>query len=221
MRKLFFVVVVLLSCCTFLSVAKRRVIKVPENLKKEFNSNGEWCFFCAPKLARNRLRYFTKNSYKIFHEGDLLEKVLYKKKYYARDLSKNIYKPHWEMKKDLSKHLIPAKQYIDSLNDKIKLLEKTVQESKQKLSTAQNTLKADQKRYDHYLCYKKYKAGRGKFSSVIKSKLRYYKKLVKKEEKGLKKLAGHLKSSKNKLRDTKKFKVKTEALYKQYVIAKK
>jgi hypothetical protein len=221
MKKLFFVVVILLSCCTFLSAAKKTVIKVPEDLKKEFNSNGEWCFFYAPKSARNRLKYFTKNYYKIFHEGDLLEKVLYKNKYYARDLSKNIYKPHWEMKKDFSPHFIPAKQYIDSLNGKIKLLEKAIQESKQKLSNAQATLKADQKRYNHYLCYKKYKTGRGKFSSVIKSKLRYYKKLVKNEENDIKTFARNLKNSENRLRDTKKFKVKTEALYKQYVIAKK
>jgi len=49
----------------------------------------------------------------------LLERVLYKEKYYARDLDKKIYEPHWEVKKDFSAHLIPSKQYIEYLANNI------------------------------------------------------------------------------------------------------
>ena len=177
MRKLFFVVLVLLSCCIFLSAARKKGTKVPEGLKKAFESSGEWCFFHFPKNSVNRLTYINKNRYKICKEGDLFKKILYKNKYYARDSEKNIYKPYWRMKKDFGPHLVPAPQYIKSLNNKEKLLAKTIQESKEKLSKEQAAFETDQRRYNHYLSYKKYKVGHGNYSSMIKSKLNIIKNL--------------------------------------------
>ena len=220
MKKIFFVVLVLLSCCTFLS-AKKTKIKVPEGLKTEFDSKGEWCFFTIPKSGANRLAYFDKNKYKLFKEGDLLKKVSYEDKYYARDLSKKIYKPYWGMEKDFSTHLVSAKQYINSLDNKIKSSKATIKDLKQKIADGEVKLDYNKERYNHYKSYKKYRSYSNNYRSVIKSKLKYYKKTLKQQKSVMKKLTGNLRRSKTKLQDTLKFKTKTETLYKKYVIAKK
>lgn len=206
----------------------------PKNLKEAFKYNGEWCFFNAPKSKLNRLNYIKKRGYKVFKEGNLLEKILYKNKYYARDLSKNIYQPIWGMKKDFSPHLIPAKQYIESLDNKIKLLEIDIPKLKQKLSQSQNSVKYELRRYLAFAERHNIKTtittkngttitreSSGKFSSKIKSQLRDYKKSIKKQESNIKNMTRKVKRFEYKLRDLLKFKFKIEALYKQHAINQK
>jgi hypothetical protein len=215
------IVLSLVSCCAFLSFAGK--IKAPPKaeLEKAFKANGEWCFFTIPKSSSNRMTYFNKNRYKICKEGDLFKKVIYKNKYYARDLKNNIYKPHWQMKKDFSTQLIPAEKYTKFLDNKIKSSEKTIKDLKQKVSEGQIKLDYNEERYNHYKSYRKYKVGYRNYSSVIKSKLKYYKKTLKQQQDIMKKLTRNLNNSEKKLKTQQTSKTKAETLYKKYAGAKK
>jgi len=214
------IVLILLSCFTFLSFAGKTPSK--EELQKAFKAKGKWCFFTtAQKSIRNRLTYFNKNTYKICKEGDLFKKVLYKDKYYASDLNNNIYKPHWQMKQDFGEHLVPAKKYIVSLNNKIKSSKKAVGGLGQKSSKKQKELDYSKKRYDFFSEYKKYKTGYGRYGSKIKAKVKYFKKAIKEQEDSMEELTKQLNDSKNELQKNEEFKVKVYNLYKQHVKTKK
>lgn len=177
----------------------------PQNLEEAFATNGEWGFFHVVKSAINRLQYINNRNYKVFHDGDMLKRVLYQGKYYARDLNKNTYEPYWTMKKDFSPHFIPVKQYIESLDNEIKLLEKTVPELKQKLSKAEDTLKANKEKYIELLSENNNQTttidkngnivtekSSGRYTSEINSQLRHYKKDINDKEKAIKSLMSDL-----------------------------
>ena len=211
----------LFLCCAFLSMAKNgTALKEHKELEAAFEANGQWCFFKALKSKYNRLTYVDKNQYKVCKEGELLQKVKYNNKYYARDLNRNIYKPHWQMKKDFGPHLLPADKYIDSLNNKINLLGETILKSKKKLSSDQKALKYEQKKYNKWLGYKKYKTGHGSFSKKVKAKLKDYKKSIEQKQDDIEKLTSNLKKTENELKEFKKSKTQAEALYKKYAAGK-
>lgn len=210
----------LFPACVFLSAADNAQLKVHKELEAAFEANGQWCFFKELESKYNRLTYVDKNQYKVCKEGDLFQKIMYKKQYYARDLDKNIYKPHWQMKKDFGPHLVPADKYIESLNNKINLLGETVSKTKQKLSSEKNELKSEQNKYDRWLGRKKYKAGYGNFSKEVKTKLKYYKKRVEQKESEIEKLTGNLEKSENSLKELRNSKTQAETLYKKYAAGK-
>jgi hypothetical protein len=221
---------------------------VPKNLKEAFKYNGEWYFFNALNNRRNRLCYLNNKikSYKVFKKGDLLERVLYKGKYYARDLDKNIFRPDWEIKKDFSPHLIPAKQYLDalnnrikSLNDKIEPARKAIKVLEDKISVTLAQLHAEQEYYNAFLRENNLTIKRidkrgyiiknsDKYNKKIREKLRFcFQRLqsryeqMKKQEKELKNSISDLKSSEDELVRLLEFKKKIEPLYKKYVLNQK
>ncbi len=219
---------------------------VPKNLEDAFKYNGEWYFFNALNNRRNRLCHTKKQAYKVFKKGDLLQRVLYKGKYYARDINKDIFLPDWEIKKDFSPHLIPAKQYLDALNNRIKslnvkieLTRKAIKVLEDKISVTLAQLHAEQEYYNAFLRENDLTIKRiDKRGNIIKNSDKYNKKIreelrlrfqrlqsryrqMKKQEKELKNSISDLKSPEDELVRLLEFKKKIEPLYKKYVLNNK
>ena len=205
---------------------------VPKNLEEAFKYNSEWCFFNVVPSMRNRLCYMNnaKQSYRVFRRTTLLERVLYKNKYYARDLNKNIYRPDWGTKANFSPYLVPAKQYIKSLDNKIKSLEETTKKIEQKISEDSATVKANREKYIVFLQNNNLattmidkngniieKQSSGIYTAKIKSQLRIYYKNIKSLERDIKKSTLNLSRLKSQLSNLIKLKLRSDALYKKYV----
>ena len=267
------IVLVLLSCCTFLFGAEKVVIErkadseiqsivvekdsltikskgktytfkfsellkdktveikavktVPKNLSEAFKYNGQWFFFNASR----RMFRFKQKGQKIFRRDELLERVLYKNKYYVRDLNKDIFLPDWKIKKDSSQHFIPAKQYIEYLDNQIKSLKTTIIMLERKNFRAKNIIRTYREKYILLLKNNnltitmldkngniiRKKKTKNQYSSELKFQLRHYYKNIKAEEKDLKSSKKRLKSLKNKLANLQKLKQKVDILYRKYV----
>ncbi len=206
---------------------------VPKNLEEAFKYNGEWCFFNFIPSKLNRLCYLdnNKNAYKVFKKGDLLERVLYKNKYYARDLSKNMYRPGWEIKQNFSPHLIPAQKYLDALDNKIRLLKIEINTIEEKNSTALFLFKSEQESYNAFLTanniiIKKIdskgniiiKESSGKYSLKVQKELKHRYQQLQKQEEDMKAAISGLESSKDILKILEEFKRKLNVTYQKYVI---
>ncbi len=202
----------------------------PQNIKEAFKYNGEWCFFTIPKSKNNRLKYIKELRYNVFGEGELLERVLYKGKYYARDLNKKIYEPHWEVKKDFSLCLINAKQYFEYLNIREKTLKETIQKLEQKMPNDEKAIKADREKYIIFLKDNSITTtminkngsiitsqGSAGPSAKLRKQLRIYYKNIRNSEKLLKYSMRRLAAFKSKLRSLQRLQCQTKALYTQYV----
>ncbi len=197
----------------------------PQNIKEAFKYNGEWCFFTIPKSKNNRLKYIKELRYNVFVEGELLERVLYKGKYYARDLNKKIYEPHWEVKKDFSLRLVNAKQYFERLNIREKTLKKTIQKLEQKIPSDKKTIKADREKYIIFLKNNSIitkvdndgntigSQGSGLPTAKLRRQLRIYNKNIRNSEKQLKRSIRRLASFKSQLRRLQRLQCQTKSLY--------
>jgi hypothetical protein len=206
----------------------------PKNLKEAFKYNGEWFFFNGLKNRRNRLCRFKKGGYKVFKKGDLLQRVLYKGKYYARDIEKNIYLPDWEIKKDFSPHFIPARQYLEALDNTIRALQINIKATELKIPLALAQFNAIQKRYNIFLTINNItikkidkngnitiKESNGQYSKKIKKELKLMYLKLKKEEEDIESLISSFKSSGEKLQKLFKLKQRLEAFYKKYALNQK
>jgi uncharacterized protein YaiI (UPF0178 family) len=206
---------------------------VPKNLEEAFKYNGEWCFFNFTPGMLNRLCYLSnpKKSYKVFGKGALLQRVLYKNKYYARDLSKNIYRPDWGIKEDFSPYLIPAKKYLDALNNKIHLTQVEINTIEQKISADLLMLKSEQESYDVFLTansiiIKKIdkrgniiiKDSSVKHNSNIQKELRNRYQQIQKREEGLKAANSKMEALKKSLKILQQFRQRLEKVYQKYAV---
>lgn len=209
------IVLVLLSCCTFLHGAEKLD---KTKLGEMFTKNGQWCFFTTQDSKYNRLTYVDKNKYKICKEGDLFKKISYKGKDYARDLNKQIYRPHWQMKEGFNSHLIPVKKYIRLLDNKIKSTKKDIQKSKLEVSKTQRSLEYSQKKYEKMSEYKKHTTHKTRFGSRARALAEVHKDRIKNYKKDIDDFNKKLKNSENALNEQKAFKTKIKALYKKYAI---
>lgn len=213
MRKIFFTALSLFVCCTFLAGAEKLDMK---KLEGAFSKKGQWCFFTTEKSKTNRITYVDKNAYKICREGDLFKKILYKDKYYAMDLNKNIYRPHWQMEQNFNSHLIPAPKYIKSLNSKLKSSKKSIKELKQKISKYEDNLKYSKEKYEKLSSLKKYGAGR-RYGSKINARQKYHKEKIKTYEDSIEDSTKNLKYLEKQFAAMEAAKSKTIALYKKYL----
>lgn len=274
MRKLLFVreviVLVLLSCCTFLYGAEKATIQnstnpdiqsivlkkdnliikskgkvytfklsellkykktVPQNLDEAFKYNGKWYFSKTRPSSRHRLQYVKGNKYRIFKDYELFLLVSYKEKQYFRDTNKNVYKPYWEMKNDSCSQFIPAKEYIEYLGSKIKLLKETIKNLETKISKNEYTVKADREKYINFLKQNNYETVKtdkngnvfttknsNKYDKKIKKELNRYERNIKKQEKTLRNLIKSLNNLPSRLQSLQALKLKLENLYKLYAI---
>ena len=206
---------------------------VPKNLEEAFKYNGEWCFFNVVPSMRNRLCYLSnpKRAYKVFRKGALLQRVLYKKKYYARDLSKNIYRPDWEIKADFSPHLITAKKYLDALANKIRLADLKIKRVEEKIPIALSLLKSKHRSYNSFLRANNIvirkidrrgnviiQESSGRHSSKIKKELQELYEELQKQEKEVKDTNAELESLKISLQQLLEFKRKLDAAYQKYAV---
>lgn len=205
----------------------------PKNLEEAFKYNGEWCFFNFVPAMRNRLCYLSnpKQSYKVFKKGALLQRVLYNNKYYARDLSKNIYRPDWEMKTDFSPHLIPARQYLDALENKIRLANIEIDAIEKNLPMLLTLLKSKQRGYKSFLSannlvIKKIdhkgniiiQENSGRYSSKIKKELQQLYQEMQEREEEVKNTTEKLDSLKKSLKQLLEFKRKLDTAYNKYIV---
>jgi hypothetical protein len=215
-----------------IQISKTKKIS-PKNLKEAFTINGQWCFFRLSK-NNNRLKRIKELKYDVFHDGDFFQKVLFNEKYYARSLDKKIYEPHWEVKKDFSSHLIPAKIYIKYLDNNIELFKKALQKLELKIPEVANVIKADREKYILFLKNNSLttvtepngnvttqQSSGGLPSAKLRRQLRLYYKNIKTQEKNLKYTTRRLRCLKNKLNYTLQLKLKSEASYKKYAYASK
>jgi len=206
---------------------------VPKNIEEAFKYNSKWFFFNKISSKRNRLCYLNnkKKSYKVFKQGDLLERVLYKNKYYARDLDKNIFRPDWEIKKDFSPHFIPAKQYLEALYRKIRLLQIKTKVLEFKIPMTLSLFNTTRRRYNVFLTINNItvvtkdrkgnitiKSSNGKYSKKIKRELKLLYDNLKQEEDELKRLTESFSHSGEELDRLFKLKEKLEFLYRKYVL---
>jgi hypothetical protein len=206
---------------------------VPKTLQEAFKYNRKWFFFNKISSKRNRLCYLNnkKKSYKVFKQGDLLERVLYKNKYYARDLDKNIFRPDWEIKKDFSPHFIPATQYLEALDDAIRSLQMKIKLLELKIPMALSLFETTRRRYNAFLTVnnitivKRDRKGNittiesnGKYSRKIKKELTILYENLKKEEEEFKRLTESFSSSFDKLEKLFELKKKLDASYRKYVL---
>jgi len=206
---------------------------VPKNLEEAFKYNGEWCFFNVVPGMLNRLCYLSnpKKSYKVFKKTTLLQRVLYKNKYYARDLSKNIYRPDWGTKADFSPYLIPAKKYLDALDNKIRQANLEINAIEEKIPLILSLLKSKQRSYKAFLTannivIKKIdhkgnviiQESTGRYSSKIKKELQQLYQQMQEQEEGLKKTTSHLDSLKSSVRKLSELKRRLNAVYQKYAV---
>lgn len=205
----------------------------PKNLEEAFKYNGEWCFFNFVPSMRNRLCYLSnpKQSYKVFQKGNLLQRVLYKNKYYARDLNKTIYRPDWEIKADFSPHLVPAKQYLEALDNKIRLENVEIEAIEKKIPMLLALLKSKQRGYKSFMTannivIKKIdhkgnviiQENSGRYSSKIKKELQQLYQEVQEREEEVKNASARLESAKMSLQQMLEFKRKLDTLYQKYAV---
>ena len=207
--------------------------KVPKNLEEAFAVNGKWFFFNAPRNKRNRFCYLNnkKEAYKVFSEGTLFKRVLYKTKYYARDLNKIIYRPDWEMKTDFSPHLIPAGQYIYALNNAIRTLQRKITAMELEIPLAIAQFNTAQKHYNIFLTVNNItikkidkrsniiiKESNGKYDRKIKKELKLMHQNLEKQKDNMEKLILSLNSSEAEMQKLLKLKEKVDFLYKKHVL---
>jgi len=203
----------------------------PKTLQEAFKYNSKWFFFNVVKSRRNRLCYLNnkKKKYKVFKQGDLFKRVLYKNKYYARSLNKYIFRPDWEIKNDFSTHFIPARQYIKALENKIRLLKIKIETIEVKIPTALLLFKSAVRSYNLFLIINSIKITDTKNDSDAKDKSVKHSKKTKKElqvlhqeiekrENELKSLMESLDPTKDELHKLQEIKRKLDALYQKYVI---
>ena len=205
----------------------------PKNLDEALKYNGEWYFFKQKRKSLNVLKYAEKSGFKTLKNGDLLKRVQYKGKYYARDLENNIYLPHREIKSDFSPHLVPAKAYIKYIDDAVKQLEQRIKEAEYKVTDTENTVRYYREQYITFLTKNNLttsmidqngnvvtSGSSGRFTGKLKSELRRYCKDLKEREKVMKASVNNLDVLKSSLRSGQRLQKKIHDLYIQYVISK-
>jgi hypothetical protein len=206
----------------------------PETLEEAFETNGEWCFFRFQKSGANVLRYLNKNANEAFQEGELLQKVLYKNKYYARDLKKNIYVPHWEVKPDFSVRLMPAEEYIQMLGKQIEQGKENIKKLGKAIPQAEKMIKADRKKFIQFLKANNItetttdkdgnvivkETNSATFGSKLTKQLRLYDKDMRTQESKLKSLIQRRSNYRYQVNKLQKLKQNSEELYKRYAVSK-
>jgi hypothetical protein len=127
------------------------VNKEPANLQEAFEFNGELCIFQGQDAGSNSLKYLNKYSKKPFKTGDFFQRVSYKGKYYARDSKGSIYEPHWEVGKNFSPYLMPAKLYVKSIEKRIELLKNRIKDKSKQLDKSKGLLEDKREKYIAFL----------------------------------------------------------------------